>query len=79
MIDVPNVAAGVVPEDPYAARFAEHHWLTYLHIGPGVLYLVGALLQVAYPFRRTHYTVHRRLGRLPPRSAPEDGRVSSRA
>ena len=24
MVDVPNVAAGVVPDDPYAARFARH-------------------------------------------------------
>ncbi len=24
MIDVPNVEAGIVPEDPYAARFAHH-------------------------------------------------------
>ena len=39
-------------------------WLTYLHIGPGVLYMLGATLQLAYWFRRRHYSVHRRLGRI---------------
>ena len=64
MVDVPNIASGTVPSDPYAARFARHHWLAYLHIGPGLLYLVGVPLQLAYRFRRNHYPVHRRLGRL---------------
>jgi uncharacterized membrane protein len=35
-----------------------------LHIVPGVLYMVGATLQLAYWFRRCHYTFHRRLGRV---------------
>ena len=64
MVDVPSVAAGTLPEDPYDARFVRRAWLTYLHIGPGALYLVGALLQLSYRFRRRHYRVHRRLGRL---------------
>ena len=51
-------------DDPYDARFVRHPWLTYLHIGPGVLYMVGATLQLAYWFRRHHYSVHRRLGRI---------------
>jgi hypothetical protein len=63
-VDVPSITAGTVPDDQYDARFVRHPWLTYLHIGPGVLYLVGATLQLAYWFRRRHYPAHRRLGRI---------------
>jgi len=63
-VDAPSLAAGNVPEDGYDARFVRHPWLTYLHIAPGVLYLIGAPLQLAYWFRGRHYAVHRRLGRL---------------
>jgi hypothetical protein len=63
-VDVPSLATGTLPDDQYAARFVRHPWLTYLHIVPGALYLVGATLQLAYWFRRRHYTFHRRLGRI---------------
>jgi uncharacterized membrane protein len=63
-VDVPNLAAGTVPEDAYDRRFVEHPWLAYLHIVPGILYLVGAPLQLSRRFRTRHYTVHRRLGRV---------------
>jgi hypothetical protein len=33
-----------------------------VHIVPGVLYMVGATLQLAYWFRSRHYSVHRRMG-----------------
>ena len=45
-------------------RFVQHPWIAYLHIGPGILYLLGAPLQLSYRFRSRHYTFHRRLGRL---------------
>jgi uncharacterized membrane protein len=64
LIDVPNVAAGTLPEDTYDVRFVQHHWIAYLHIGPGCLYLLGACLQLTYRFRGRHYTFHRRLGRV---------------
>ena len=64
LVDVPNLATGRLPNDEENARFARHPWLTYLHILPGVLYMVGATLQLAYWFRRRHYTFHRRLGRI---------------
>jgi uncharacterized membrane protein len=64
VVDVSNLAAGTMPNDEYDARFVRHPWLTYLHIVPGVLYMVGATLQLAYWFRRCHYTFHRRLGRV---------------
>jgi uncharacterized membrane protein YozB (DUF420 family) len=34
------------------------------HITPGVLYLLLAILQLTYRFRRSHYPTHRRLGRI---------------
>ena len=65
LIDIPNVAAGTLPEDVYDdVRFVQHPWIAYLHIGPGILYLLGAPLQLSYRFRSRHYTFHRRLGRL---------------
>lgn len=63
-VDVPSLAAGTVPEDAYDRRFVEHPWLAYLHIVPGVLYLLGAPLQLSRRFRTRHYLVHRRLGRV---------------
>lgn len=64
MVDVPILVAGALPEDAYDARFVRHPWETYLHIAPGVIYLVGATLQLSYWFRRRHYAFHRRLGRI---------------
>ena len=63
-IDLPNLAAGTLPPDQFDHRYVEHPWLAYLHILPGVLYLLLAPLQLAHWFRRRHYTVHRRLGRM---------------
>jgi uncharacterized membrane protein len=39
-------------------------WLAYLHMTPGVLYLLGAPLQLSRRIRTKHYTLHRRLGRV---------------
>ncbi|MGY1691373.1 DUF2306 domain-containing protein [Geodermatophilus sp. SYSU D01105] len=64
VVDVPNLAAGSLPEDSFDRRYVEHPWLAYLHIVPGVLYLVGAPLQLSRRFRTRHYAVHRRLGRV---------------
>jgi uncharacterized membrane protein len=60
----PTSLAGTVPLDTYDVRFVEHHWLAYLHIGPGIDYLLGAPLQLSHRFRSRHYTFHRRLGRV---------------
>jgi uncharacterized membrane protein len=64
LIDMPNLAAGTLPEDEFDHRYVEQPWLAYLHLTPGVLYLLGAPLQLAYRFRSRHYTFHRRLGRV---------------
>ncbi len=62
--DWPHILLGTVPEDDYAERYVAHPWLAYLHIAPGVVYLLGAPLQLTRRFRTRHYTVHRRLGRV---------------
>ena len=63
-VDVPNVLAGTVPDDEYERRYVEHPWLAYAHIAPGLVYLLGVPLQMAYRFRSRHYDVHRRTGRV---------------
>src|SRR3954452_16895050 len=64
VIDMPNLAAGTVPADDFDRRYVTHPWLAYLHITPGVLYLLLAVLQLTYRFRSRHYLTHRRLGRI---------------
>jgi hypothetical protein len=44
LIDMPNLAAGTLPEDEFDHRYVEQPWLAYLHLTPGVLYLLGAPL-----------------------------------
>jgi uncharacterized membrane protein len=64
VIDMPNLAAGTMPEDEFDHRYVAQPWLAYLHIVPGALYLLLAPLQLAYRIRSRHYTFHRRLGRV---------------
>ena len=63
--DAPFLVTGTDPEpEDFEARYVAHPWLAYLHMTPGVLYLVGAPLQLSERFRTKHYTAHRRLGRV---------------
>jgi uncharacterized membrane protein len=62
--DWPNILAGTVPDDDFAERYVAHPWISYLHIGLGLAYLLGAPLQLSRRFRTRHYPVHRRLGRV---------------
>jgi hypothetical protein len=62
--DVPHLAHGTQPMEDADRAYVEHPWLAYLHIAPGVLYLLGAPLQLAYRVRSRHYALHRRLGRV---------------
>src|SRR4051812_48438347 len=61
--DWPHIINGTVPDDDFARRFVAHPWMGYLHIVPGVIYLLGAPLQLSRRFRTRHYRGHRRLGR----------------
>lgn len=64
-VDWPNVAAGSVPPTgSFDHRYALHPALAYVHIVPGVVYLVGAPFQLSRRFRERHFTVHRRMGRV---------------
>jgi uncharacterized membrane protein len=62
--DGPHIVAGTVPDDDFAERYIAHPWISYLHIGLGVIYLLGAPLQLSRRFRTRHYRVHRLLGRV---------------
>lgn len=63
VVDWPNILAGT-PGDDFSARYVAHPWSAYLHIAPGVVYLVLAPLQLTRRFRVRHHVVHRRLGRV---------------
>src|SRR5688572_32415993 len=63
--DGPLIVTGTPAEgDTFERRYVENAWLAYLHIVPGVLYLVGAPLQLWRRFRERHFTFHRRFGRV---------------
>lgn len=64
VVDWPNILAGTMPDDDFSGRYVEHQWRGYLHIAPGLVYLLGAPLQLSRRFRTRHYDVHRRLGRV---------------
>ncbi len=63
-VDWPHIVADTTPDDGFAERYVAHPWLAYLHIAPGVVYLLAAPLQLSRRFRTRHYDVHRRLGRM---------------
>lgn len=63
--DWPAILAGRLPPPAtYEYRYVAHPVLAYVHILPGVIYLLGAPLQLSRRFRERHFTVHRRLGRV---------------
>jgi uncharacterized membrane protein YozB (DUF420 family) len=64
-VDGPAIIAGTMPpEDSFEYRYVAHPWLAYAHILPGIIYLLGAPLQLFRRFRERHFGVHRRLGRI---------------
>src|SRR5215210_855286 len=73
LIDLPHLAAGTLPADDFDRRYVTQPWLAYLHITPGVLYLLLAVLQLTYRFRSRHYVTHRRLGRIAAGAAMTSG------
>ena len=63
--DLPLILTGTPAETgSFEARYVAYPWLAYLHIVPGILYLVGAPLQLWRRFRERHFTFHRRFGRV---------------
>jgi uncharacterized membrane protein len=61
---VPAIRNGTVPDDPYSRRYVLHPWQGALHVGPGLIYILGAPLQLSAGFRRKHLVLHRRFGRV---------------
>ena len=62
--DIPNLRGGTVPDEPFARNYVAHPWPAYLHILPGLVYLLGAPFQLSARFRRRHLALHRRMGRI---------------
>jgi uncharacterized membrane protein len=63
--DVPLViSASPASPGSFEARYVAHPVKAYLHILPGLVYLVGAPIQLARGFRQRHWRLHRRLGRV---------------
>jgi uncharacterized membrane protein len=61
---MPPLRHGTLPDDPYVRRYVLHPWQGALHVVPGVIYILGAPLQLSARFRRKHLVLHRRLGRV---------------
>ncbi len=62
--DVPHLVAGTRPAPgTFEERYVAHPVVAYAHILPGVLYLLGAPLQLWRRFRERHFRLHRALGR----------------
>lgn len=65
LTDFPLIVTRTPAEDgSFEQRYVMNPWLAYLHIVPGILYLVGAPIQLSRRFRERHFTFHRRLGRV---------------
>lgn len=65
LTDVPAIATGDVPDqDAFEYRYVRHPVPAYLHMIPGVIYLVGAPFQLSRRFRSRNLARHRLLGRI---------------
>jgi uncharacterized membrane protein len=65
MEDIPLIVSRArVSPGGFEARYVAHPWPAYLHIVPGVLYLLGAPLQLSRRVRERHFAFHRRFGRV---------------
>ena len=63
--DVPDIVAGDVPgPDAFERRYVLHPLTAYLHIVPGVVYLLLAPFQLWRRFRTRHLRLHRLMGRV---------------
>lgn len=63
--DSASLSSGVLPpESDFGRRYAENPVLAYLHILPGVAYLLGAPFQLSPRVRRRNIAFHRRMGRV---------------
>jgi uncharacterized membrane protein len=63
--DLPLVFSGEAADDgSFEQRYVRSPVPAYLHIVPGIIYIVGACFQLSRRFRTRHLQVHRRMGRV---------------
>lgn len=63
--DVRNLSSGTIPPPgDFNRGYALHPVVAYLHIVPGVIYLLGATAQLSSRIRSRAIRLHRRLGRF---------------
>lgn len=63
--DLGDLLAGTVPpEGSFDRRYVLNPWLAYLHIVPGLVYLVGAPFQLSTRFRARSLRRHRHIGKV---------------
>jgi uncharacterized membrane protein len=63
--DLPLVLSGQAAErGSFEERYVRQPVPAYLHIVPGLVYLVGACFQLSSRFRNRHLRIHRRMGRV---------------
>jgi uncharacterized membrane protein YozB (DUF420 family) len=63
--DVPEIVRGLVPPPPaFERRYVVHPIPAYVHIVPGMVYLLGAPFQLSRRFRTGHLPRHRAVGRV---------------
>lgn len=72
--DVPGVVSGVLPRtDSFQYHYVAHPLPAYVHIAPGMIFLLGALFQLSGRFRSRHLVGYRRLGRVLVAAGPVSG------
>jgi uncharacterized membrane protein YozB (DUF420 family) len=65
LTDLPLVFSGEAAEDgSFEQRYVRWAVPAYLHIVPGIIYIVGACFQLSRRFRTRHLAIHRRMGRV---------------
>lgn len=63
LVDTPRILAGEIPVGEYGEMYARYPVLAYLHIVPGVIFIVGTLFQLSRRFRTRHLGFHRAFGK----------------
>jgi hypothetical protein len=65
VIDMPNLAAGTMPEGEFDRRYVAQPWLAYFHMVPGAVYLLLAPLQLLGSVAATTPSIEGSVGCLP--------------
>lgn len=63
VIDWPLMLSGAGTDNAFARRYVQHPVVAYLHILPGVVFLLAAIGQLNRRHRNAHLDRHRKIGR----------------